>query len=168
MTDAVTELIEHRKQQAGLSPMLKRVWALHGRNPELFDFLIHELREVRESGWPSASVRSLWEHGRWVLRKQRVLGEQFSMANAIAPYYARLITILHPEFNGFFAMAKSKADADFGTALEKFSNDHKPGYIRRLLWADGKEIQHGWRPSTPHEPKPVSRRKRVQRRDESQ
>jgi len=179
--DAVDELIAHRKQFGTLSPMLRRVHALHKRNPHLLDFLVQELRDVRDSGWTCASVRSLWEHGRWVLAKRKGPGEDFEMANEIAPYYARMLCILHPEFNGFFVVNKSKADADFGTMIEPATKDKKPGYIRRLLWAEGLasvpwsgepvkvrhefgvEIERGWQPTVKHEPKPVSRRERVRR-----
>ena len=99
-----------------------------------------------------------------MLAKRRVPGEDFAMLNAIAPYYARIICILHPDFNGFFVMNKSQADADLGTVLEPVAGASKPGYIRRLLWVDGTPIESGWRPTTPHEPKPVSRRERVRRK----
>lgn len=144
--------------------MLRRFHALHRTNPHLLDFLVQELREVRASGWTCASVRSLWEHGRWVLTKRKGPGEKFAMANAFAPYYARVICILHPEFNGYFVMNRSQADEDFGTMLEPVTEDSTPGYIRRLLWAPlGEAIEHGWRPTIPHEPKQVSRRERVRR-----
>jgi hypothetical protein len=83
------------------------------------------------------------------------------MSNNLFPHYERIIIILHPEFNGFYEMAKSQADADLGTMLEPVT---KPGHVRRLLWADGTRIENGWRPTTPHEPKPVLRRERVRRK----
>jgi hypothetical protein len=164
MIDAVDELIAYRKQFGRLSPTMRRVHKLHKANRHLLDFLVQELREVRDSGWTCASVRSLWEYGRWVLAKRKAHGEDFAMANELAPYYARILCILHPEFNGFFVMNKSKADADFGTMLESTTpKDHKPGYIRRLLWENGEAIERGWQPTVKHEPKPVSRRERVRR-----
>jgi len=161
MTDAIDELMQHSKERGNLGPMLNRAYKLHKANPQLLDFLVQELRDVRESGWSCASVRSLWEYARWVLAKRRAPGEKFAMANAIAPYYARLICILHPDFNSFFVMNKSQADEDLGTNLEPVP---KPGHVRRLMWADGTEIENGWRPTTPHEPKPVQRRERVRRK----
>ena len=163
MMDAIDELIEYRKPH-GLSQMLHRVHRFHKTNPQVLDFLIQELREVRESGWPKTSLGSLWHHARWVLtQKYRAPGETFVMSNNLFPHYERIIIILHPEFNGFYEMAKSKADADLGTMLEQ-STKLKPGHIRRLLWADGKAIENGGRPITPHEPKPVPRRERVRRK----
>ena len=164
MIDAIDELIEYRKPH-GLSPMLRRVHRFHKTNPQVLDFLVQELRDVRDSGWPKTSLGSLWHHARWVLtQKYRAPGESFVMSNNLFPHYERIIVILHPEFNGFFEMAKSKADADLGTMLEPVSKSHPDGYVRQLLWADGKAIERGWRPTTPHEPKPVARRERVRRR----
>lgn len=161
MKDAIDELIEYRKPH-GISPMLRRVHRFHKANPQVLDFLIQELREVRESGWPKTSLGSLWHHARWVLtQKYRAPGETFVMSNNLFPHYERIIIILHPEFNGFYEMAKSRADEDFGTMLEPVS---KPGHVRRLMWADGTAIENGWRPTTPHEPKPVPRRERVRRK----
>ena len=161
--DALEELLQHIETTRGLSPMLKRTRCFHGLNPQVLDFLVQELRDVRASDWNCASVHSLWEHTRWVLGKRRVPSEHFEMPNALCPYYARIIAVLHPTFNGFFVMCKSAADADLGTMLEPVSKTSRPGYIRRLLWADGAALENGWRPSTPHEPKPVPRRERVAR-----
>lgn len=113
------------------------------------------------------------------IRCRALHGEDFAMANELAPYYARILCILHPDFNGFFVMNQSKADADFGTMLEPSTKGHKPGYIRRLLWAEclgtvpgsaelvkvrcEMKIERGWQPTAKHEPKPVSRRERVRR-----
>jgi hypothetical protein len=101
---------------------------------------------------------------RWTLvKKRRAHSERFVVTQNLSAYYSRFVVVLHPEFNGFFKMAKSKADADLGTMLEAPSKKHAPGHIRRLLWADGTAIEDGWRPTAPHEPKPVKRRKPVTR-----
>ena len=74
----------------------------------------------RENGWSRTSLGSLWHYARWVLtRKHHVPGESFVMSNNLFPHYGRIIVILHPELNSFFAMAKSKADTDFGTCLSR-------------------------------------------------
>jgi hypothetical protein len=164
MNDAFDELIAYRKQCGPVSRKLRRVYRFHKTNPQVLDFLVLELRDVRASGWTRASVGSLWHHARWVLtQKYRAPGESFVMSNNLFPHYERIIAILHPDLNGFYEMGKSKADADLGTKLEPSPKDRKRGYIRRLLWADGQPLEHGWQPSTPHEPKPVRRRERVKR-----
>jgi hypothetical protein len=165
MIDAVDELIAHRKQTGRISPMLRRVHRFHKANPQVLDFLVSEMRVDRANGWTRTSLGSLWHYSRWTLtRKHHVPGESFVMSNNLFPHYGRIIVILHPDLNGFFEMAKSKADQDLGTVLESAPKIRSAGYIRRLLWADGSPIdENGWRPSTPHEPKPVGRRERVKR-----
>jgi hypothetical protein len=66
------------------------------------------------------------------------------------PFYARAITILHPEFNGYAEMRTSRADDIFGTELEPLPKIRPKHYARRLRWADGKALEHGWRPTRPH------------------
>jgi hypothetical protein len=162
--DAVDELIAYRKQLGRVSRRLRRVYRFHKANPQVLDFLVSEMRVDRDNGWTRTSVGSLWHYARWVLtRKHRLPGESFVMSNNLFPHYERIIAILHPDLNGFYEMGKSKADADLGTKLEPSPKDRKPGYIRRLLWADGTPLELGWRPTTPHEPKPVRRRERVKR-----
>jgi hypothetical protein len=163
MNDAIDELITYRKQNGRLSPMLRRVRRFHKANPQVLDFLVSEMRVDQENGWTRTSLGSLWHYARWVLtRKHHVPGESFVMSNNLFPHYGRIIAILHPELNGFFGMAKSKADTDLGTMLEPGKN-LEPGHARRLLWADGTPLDSGWRPTTPHEPQPVGRRERVRR-----
>jgi hypothetical protein len=160
--DAIDELIAHRRQTGSISPMLRRVHRFHRTNPSVLDFLVSEMRVDKENGWTRTSLGSLWHYGRWVLtRKHRAPGESFLMSNNLFPHYGRIIAILHPDLNAFFAMATSKADADLGTMLEPGA--HPKGHIRKLVWADGTAIENGWRPTTPHEPKPVRRRERVTR-----
>ncbi|MCU1301516.1 MAG: hypothetical protein JWQ87_1800 [Candidatus Sulfotelmatobacter sp.] len=162
--DAVDELIEHRRPH-GISPMLSRVHRFHRTNPQVLDFLVEELRDARASGWEKTSLGSLWHHARWVLtQKYSAPGETFVMSNNLFPHYERIIVILHPDLNGFYGMAKSGADLDFGTMLETPSREHPKKYVRRLLWADGTSIERGWRPATAHTPQPVARRERVQRK----
>lgn len=165
MIDAVDELITYRKQFGRISPMLRRVHRFHRANPQILDFLVSEMRVDRENGWTRTSLGSLWHYARWVLtRKHRIPGESFVMSNNLFPHYGRIIVILHPDLNGFFEMAKSAADADLGVMLESRSKTQERRHIRRLLWAPhGEVIEHGWRPTIPHEPKPVRRRERVKR-----
>jgi hypothetical protein len=85
------------------------------------------MRVDRENGWTRTSLGSLWHYARWVLtRKHRAPGESFVMSNNLFPHYERIIAILHPDLNGFFGMAKSKADADLGTTLEP-GTEHQKG-----------------------------------------
>ena len=96
MIDAVDELIAYRKQVGRLSPMLRRFHALHRRNRHLLDFLVQELRGAGQ--WCGLRFCSLTV-GTWALgagKARKGQGEQFAMANELAPYYARVLCILHP------------------------------------------------------------------------
>jgi hypothetical protein len=160
--DAIDELIAYRKSQGRVSRKLRRVYRFHKTNPQVLDFLVSEMRVDRASGWKQTSLGSLWHYSRWVLtRLHRAPGESFMMSNNLFPWFGRIICILHPDLDGFFAMAKSAADADFGTMLEPGNIER--GKVRRLVWADGRPIEAGWRPAIPHTPKPVERRERVRR-----
>jgi hypothetical protein len=164
MTDAVDELIAYRKQFGKLGPTLRRLYRFHKANPQVLDFLVSEMRVERANGWAHTSLGSLWHYSRWVLaRVGRSPGETFLMPNNLFPAYGRIIAILHPDLNGFFGMARCKADADLGTGLEPLPKNAARGYVRHLRWADGTPLGLGWRPTTPHDPKPVSRRERVRR-----
>jgi hypothetical protein len=168
--DAVNELLQHVENKRGLSPTLKRLRAFHAANPAVLDLIVQELYDVREMGWPAASVKSLWEYARWVLTKKKAVGDPFAMNDIYQSYYARIVAILHPELNGFFEMREPVKperkergpDAELGTKLEPAKARNRD-YGRRLLWADGTAIEDGWRPTLGHEPKPVSRRERVKR-----
>lgn len=163
MIDAVDELIAFRKQHGRISRTLRRVYRFHKANPQVLDFLVSEMRVDRENGWTRTSLGSLWHYARWVLtRKHFVPGESFVMSNNLFPWYGRIVAILHPDLNGFFEMARSKADTDLGTVLETVK-ERRPGYIRRLMWADGTSLDRGWQPTILHEPRPVIRRDRVHR-----
>ena len=162
--DALNELITHRKQFGKISPMLRRVQRFHKTNPQVLDFLVSEMRVDRANGWTRSSLGSLWHYARWVLtRKHRTPGESFVMSNNLFPAYGRIIAILHPDLNGFFAMARCAADVDLGVMLEPAPKNTPRGYVRRLTWKDGTAIERGWRPTVPHEPQSVSRRERVVR-----
>jgi hypothetical protein len=163
--DALDELMGHRKPH-GLSALGKRFYVFHKLNRDVLIFFIQELVALRENGWKKTSFGSLWHHARWVLSTlRRAPGETFSMSQNLACHYARVIIILHPEFNGFFVVEKAQADADFGVRVEPTSRSPRRGYVRKLQWADGTAIQHGWRPTSPHviTTKPIPRRPPVRR-----
>lgn len=121
---AVDELMQHCKM-SGLkrSLLMSRFYRFHGRNPHLLDFLLQELRVLRENNWKSASFELLWHHARWVLTYvNRVPGETFGVCQNFMPHYSRLAIILFPEFNSFYRLKRAKADADFGVRIAPGDN----------------------------------------------
>jgi hypothetical protein len=155
MTDAIDELVLRSKDHREL----RAFHQLHRAHPEILDFLVAEIQLRIEHGFPAFSYRSLWEYCRWKLQMERGPGQTFLMNDHSAPFYARAIAILHPDFNGRAELRKSKADDIFGTEFEPLSGRRK-GYARRLQWAGGASLGSGWRPSAPHVPNHAARRRR--------
>ena len=109
---------------------------------------MQEIQLRIDHGFTAFSYHSLWDYARWKLEMQ--LGVTFFMNDHAAPFYARAITILHPEFNGRAEFRKSRADVVFGTDVEPIPEKRPKNYARRLQWADGSAIENGWRPQYPH------------------
>lgn len=153
---AVEELMDHLREVHGPSPELERVRDFHLAHPEVLDFLVQEIRLLISNERTAFSYVSLWNYARWQIAFNRRPEDSFKMPAALTPYYARLVVILFPEFNGLSQFCRAKADKFFGTRIESAPKKRPKHYALRLQWADGAAIEHGWRPSTPHEPKPVN------------
>jgi hypothetical protein len=145
ITDAIYELVARSKRDREL----RAFHTFHKRHPEVLAFLVQEIQLRIEHGFKAFSYHSLWQYARWKLEMERGPGDTFLMNDHAAPFYARAITILHPEFNGRCEFRKSKADKIFGTRLEPVPEKRPKNYARRLQWADGTAIENGWRPSLP-------------------
>jgi hypothetical protein len=146
MKDAIAELVARSKRHSELQAFRR----FHKAHPEVLDFLVHEIQLRIDHGFGAFSYHSLWQYARWKLEMQAGPGDTFQMNDHVAPFYARAITILHPEFNGRAEFRRSKADAIFGTRIEPVPEKRPKNYARRLQWADGTAIEYGWRPSNPH------------------
>jgi len=147
MTDAIDELVARSKDHKEL----RAFHQLHRAHPEILDFLVVEIQLRIDLGFPAFSYHSLWEYCRWKLEMERGPGATFLMNDHSAPFYARAITILHPEFNGRAEFRTSLADDIFGIEVEPVPEKRPKNYARRLRWADGTAFEDGWRP-TPHVP----------------
>jgi hypothetical protein len=143
--DAIDELVARSKDHKEL----QRFHKLHQDHPELLEFLVQAIR-ARLALFDSFSYHSLWEYARWKLEMDKGPEDTFLMNDHCAPYYARAITILHPEFNGKAESRECTADELFGLELEpeKLQGD----YARRLRWADGTALQSGWKPTSRRKP----------------
>ena len=146
MIDAIDELVARSKNH----PELRAFHQFHKAHPEVLDFLVQEIQLRIDHGFDAFSYRSLWEYARWKLEMQRGPGETFLMNDHAEPFYARAITILHPEFNGRAEFRKAIADLAFGTEVEPAPEKRAKNYARRLQWAGGTSIEDGWRPQRPH------------------
>jgi hypothetical protein len=145
--DAIDELVARSKPHHELA----RFHDFHRAHPEVLEFLVSEIRLRIERGFQAFSYASLWHYCRWKLEmKTGPSTTTFLMNDHATPYYARAITILHPEFNGRAEFRGSTPDKVFGTELEPIPKKRPKGYARRLRWADGKPLEMGWRPTRPH------------------
>jgi hypothetical protein len=161
VTDPIDELVARSKDHREL----RRFHEFHKAHPEVLDFLVAEIRLRIDSGFPAFSYHSLWEYCRWKLEMDKGPGATFLMNDHSTPYYARAITILHPEFNGRAEFRQSTPDEVFGTRLEPIPKPRAKNYSRRLQWADGTPIESGWRPQTPHvATRPGNRRRTIHKR----
>jgi hypothetical protein len=152
--DAIDELVARSKHHHEL----RAFHEFHKRHPEVLDFLTTEIQLRLDKGFPAFSYHSLWEYARWKLEMEHGPGQTFLMNDHAAPFYARAITILHPEFNGRCAFRKSRADVVFGTDVEPTEKRPK-NYARRLQWADGTPLEQGWRPTIPYVVKHAANRR---------
>lgn len=154
MFDAIDELVarsqDHRE--------LRAFHRFHKAHPEVLDFLVQEI-QLRLDRFDAFSYHSLWQYARWKLELEKGPGDTFLMNDHAAPFYARAITILHPEFNGRCEFRVSKADEIFGLRIEPVPDKRPKNYARRLQWADGTAIKNGWRPTVPHGVKRSANRK---------
>ncbi len=145
--DAIGELVSRAVKPRHRE--LRAFYRFHKQHPEVLDFLCEEI-QLRLDRFTAFSYHSLWQYARWKLEFEKGPGDTFKMNDHCAPFFARAIVILHPEFNGRSEFRKSKADAIFGTRLEPLPKDRPKHYARRLQWADGTPLVSGWRPQTPH------------------
>ncbi|MGC2476643.1 MAG: hypothetical protein WA485_20075 [Candidatus Sulfotelmatobacter sp.] len=162
MIDAIDELVARAKDH----PTLRAFHRFHRKHPEVFDFLAQEIQLRIEHGFSAFSYHSLWQYARWKLEMEKGPGDTFLMNDHAAPFYARAITILHPEFNGRAEFRKSKADSIFGTRIEPAPEKRPKNYARRLQWENGASIERGWRPTVPHTVHAVLRKADIHGRGE--
>lgn len=146
MLDAIDELIARSKDHSEL----RKFHAFHRNNPEVLDFMVSEIRLRIDHGLRAFSFSSLWQYARWKLEMRAQPGDTFLMNDHLSPFYARAITILHPDLNGRAEFRHSLADELFGTRIEPTTVKRPKNYARRLQWADGTPIVNGWRPACPH------------------
>jgi len=144
--DAIDELVARSKRHRELRAFHK----FHRRHPEVLDFLVCEIQLRLDHGFAAFSYHSLWEYARWKIEMEKGPSDTFCMNDHAAPFYARAITILHPEFNGRCEFRKSTADKIYGIQLEPVPKKRPKNYARRLQWVDGTAIENGWRPTLPH------------------
>ena len=146
MIDAVEQIAERAKQAQHVK--LLEFLKFHRTNPELLTFLIDEIDLVVRAGHRAFSFPSLCHYARWKLIMRKEPGATFVFNDHVAQFYGRIIVILRPDTNGLCEFRKSRADEILGLEFAPHEGKNKR-YGRRLRWADGTSLEHGWRPTLP-------------------
>jgi hypothetical protein len=155
MIDPIDELVA----RSNTHKELRAFHEFHRAHPEVLDFIVGEIQLRIDKGFFVFSHRNLWEYTRGKLYLEHAPGQMFLMNDHIGVLFSRAITILHPEFNGRCEFRKAEADKIFGTEIEPTPKKRPKNYARRLQWADGTPLEHGWRPTQPHVVKHAANRR---------
>lgn len=98
-------------QRQDIQPRDTKKWnefmRFHKDHPEVYDSFVQLANEAKEKGFKSIGAHLLIQRIRWeshIARKQNT----YKICNNHFPYYARLLILDHPEFEGFFELRKLK------------------------------------------------------------
>ena len=144
MIDAIDEIVARCKP----CDELKRFHEFHREHPEILGFIIEEIETKAQHGQKVFSVLSLWHYFRWKVVMSKGAAT-FKMNDRLAAYYGRAILIIRPDFNGWTEVRRNRVNEVFGLDLEK-GKKRPEFYARRVVWAGGKALEDGWRPTLPH------------------
>ena len=92
------------------TPGMEKFKAFHVANPNVYDRLVTLTRQLHDRGRVHYGIASLFEVVRWHMIIETT-DEDFKLNNNYKPFYARLIMKEYPEFEEFFFIRKSEADA---------------------------------------------------------
>jgi len=90
----------------------------HEENPQVFALFLHFARQAKQAGQRRRfGARMIAERIRWYTAVETASDDGYKLCNNHIPYYARLIMLKFPEFEGFF----SRRDANFDVEDEELS-----------------------------------------------
>ena len=87
----------------------RRWWRWHCEHPEVMDYLVKLVREVKRRGFKRYGMQSLFERLRWHFHIEKGI-EDFKLNNDFASRYARALMKHRPELEGFFEVRALKAE----------------------------------------------------------
>lgn len=97
---------------AGRHPHTEAFLRFHADNPQVFEKLVEYARDARRAGLRRLGLSTIYGRLRWYFRVEVVTDDIFEMNDHHAPFYARLLVIRHPEFEGMFEFRSAIADHD--------------------------------------------------------
>lgn len=90
--------------------------AFHRANPFVFEQFARFAKQAKETGMERCGARLLGERIRWYLQVE-TRTDDYKINNNHWPYYARLLMLTRPEFDGFFERRDANFDVDDATLL---------------------------------------------------
>ena len=88
----------------------QRFLDFHEAHPEVLEYLLRLVAQVKAAGFDKYAIRPLWERARWHFYFERRLPrEEFKMNDHYHSRYARLIMKEHQELDGFFETRELRA-----------------------------------------------------------
>ena len=104
---ANTQLTLNFRQSATSNrPIEIAFWDFHNENPHVYSRLVALARKIKDRGFRSYSINSLFEVLRWHSDLE-TKGSLFKLNNNYRSYYARLIMEKEPDLEGFFSIRKN-------------------------------------------------------------
>lgn len=104
MSDLLTPLERHPHTEAFLR--------FHEDNPAVFAKLLEYATEAKRAGLNRLGLSTIYGRLRWYFRVEITTDDLFELNDHHAPYYARLLVLRHPEFEGMFEFRAAIADTD--------------------------------------------------------
>jgi len=97
--------LNFRQAATANRPIEIAFWEFHNENPHVYSSLVKLARQIKNRGFRSYSINSLFEVLRWHSALE-TMGSLFKLNNNYRSYYARLIMEKEPELEGFFSTRK--------------------------------------------------------------
>lgn len=79
----------------------------HQKHPQVYDYFFQLANEARGKGLKSIGAHLLIQRIRWEAHMDRK-DSTYKICNNHFPYYARLLILKNPEFEGFFELRRLK------------------------------------------------------------
>ncbi len=87
----------------------QRFAEFHESHPEVYEYILTLVSEVRTQGLGHYGIRPIWERLRWHFQIERGLGDSFKLNDNYPSRYVRMLIEDCPELRGFFELRRLKA-----------------------------------------------------------
>jgi len=106
------------RQSTFLRERYDRFKAFHKANPQVYVLFVRFAEMARTKGRrPRFGARMIGERIRWYTAVETTSTDDYKINDHFWPYYARLLMLTRPEFDGFFERRDARFDIDDATLL---------------------------------------------------